>query len=465
MVLNHARFLKIPKKPIKKSEEMKKKSILYISLMIIFAGLVSAIIIFKKDDKGLLPLKERTAALAASKEWPATKAKAEGLIKKLAEKPDDIKSETELASIYVEEGRVTGDYSYYNKATLRVVNRILKKEPDNFEALIFKSLVYLNAHRFAEARDIAERARNINPNESFVYGLLCDANVEMGNYDMAVKMADQMNMIKPSLNAYARVSYLREIYGQVPGAIDAMKMAVQAGMPGMEQTAWALEKAGRLYENEGNLDSAKIEYEIALDERPDYAFAMADMGRIEMAKKNYQEAIEDFTKAKDIVADFSFFDALTDLYRLTGNTAKADENAKIVVKMLENSEEMSGGADDIGHNANRELAYAYLKAGQNDKALDRAEAEYKIRPDNIDVDEMMAWTAYKNNKYTDASKYIQGALKTNSANPTLLYRAGLIKIKAGDKDNGMALLNKAATIDPYLSQDLMNEGKGYLTMK
>jgi len=287
----------------------------------------------------------------------------------------------------------------------------------------------------------------------------------MGDYDMAVKMADQMNMLKPSMNSYARVSYLREIYGQVPGAIDAMRMAVQAGMPGMEQTAWSLEKAGHLYENIGNIDSAKIEYQIALAERPDYAFAIAGMGRVEMAKKNYTAAIENFTKAKDIVADFSFFDALTDLYRLTGNTAKADENAKIVVKMLENSEEMSGGADDIGHNANKELAYAYLKAGQNDKALERAEAEYKIRPNNIDVDEMMAWTAYKNNKYADANKYIQQAMKTNSQNPTLLYQAGLIKIKVGDKEHGTALLNKATSIDPYLSYDLLSEGKGYLTMK
>lgn len=45
--------------------------------------------------------------------------------------------------------------------------------------------------------------------------------------------------IRPDLRSYSRISYLREIYGDLDGAIEAMKLAVTAGYPGYEQTAWA----------------------------------------------------------------------------------------------------------------------------------------------------------------------------------------------------------------------------------
>ena len=51
-------------------------------------------------------------------------------------------------------------------------------------------------------------------------------------------MADKMVSIRPDLRSYSRISYLREIHGDMPGAIEAMKMAIQAGYPGYEDRAW-----------------------------------------------------------------------------------------------------------------------------------------------------------------------------------------------------------------------------------
>jgi hypothetical protein len=46
-----------------------------------------------------------------------------------------------------------------------------------------------------------------------------------------------MMAIRPDLRSYSRVSYLREIFGDIPGAREAMLMAIQAGYPGQEETA------------------------------------------------------------------------------------------------------------------------------------------------------------------------------------------------------------------------------------
>ena len=63
---------------------------------------------------------------------------------------------------------------------------------------------------------VAHKAQQVNPYNAYVYGLLVDGNVEMGNYDTAVAYADKMVGVRPDLTSYSRVSYLREIFGDYP---------------------------------------------------------------------------------------------------------------------------------------------------------------------------------------------------------------------------------------------------------
>jgi hypothetical protein len=67
------------------------------------------------------------------------------------------------------------------------------------------------------------------------------------------------------------VSYLREIYGDYPGSIEAMDMAAKAGFVGLEQTAWARTTLAHLYESTGDLLRAEQQYQQTLLERPYYA--------------------------------------------------------------------------------------------------------------------------------------------------------------------------------------------------
>ncbi len=45
-------------------------------------------------------------------------------------------------------------------------------------------------------------------------------------------MLNRMVSIRPDIRSYSRISYLREIHGDIPGAIEAMELAVEAGAPG-----------------------------------------------------------------------------------------------------------------------------------------------------------------------------------------------------------------------------------------
>ena len=442
------------------------KKYLYPTLLFVFAGLAAAIVWFKQPAAATTPgLKERNGALALGGEWLNTKKAIAGLQASLRAQPDDHKSRLLLAQAYMQEARITGDHPYYDAAAMQLLDVVLEAQPDNFEALCCKATLCLTQHHFSQGLALAEQARQLNSNSGYVYGLLTDAHVELGHYDKAVQMADKMNQLRPDLPAYARVSYLREIHGDIPGAIEAMEMAVKAGYAGLEQTEWTRVALGHLYEISGDLPKAEACYQMALMARPSYAYALAGLGRVAAARKDYATAIKHYEEARITVQDYAFADELADLYRLNKQPVEAERMARKSIAMLADAAQEADENEAMGHYADRELAYAYLKTKELDKALAHAKIEYERRPDNIDVNETLAWVHYKRGEYTEAQKYMQVARRTNSQNPVLLCRAGLIMAKNGQAAAGHALIEKVLTRTPYLSPELAAEGQTLLAAR
>jgi len=443
---------------------MRKK--LYPALLLTFGLAVLAIIFFKKQGPpGLPEPKDRTGRLALGGEWVNTKASMQGLLAKLRANPGDQKSRLLLAEAYMQEGRVTGNHPYYDAAAVELLQQVRKADPENFEALCCEASLNLTQHHFSQGLALAQQAQALNPNSGYVYGLLTDANVELGRYDEAVKMADKMNQIRPDLTAYARVSYLREIFGDVPGAIQAMDMAVKAGYSGLEQTEWSRVALGHLYEVSGHLPEAEGYYQQALVLRPNYAYALAGLARVAAARHDYATAIKDLRLARALVQDYAFTDELVNVYRLNNQPEEADKMARESVNMLADAAQQANDNEQLGHYTDRELAYAYLKTNELDKALAHAKIEYTRRPDNIDVNETLAWVLYKRGAYAEAQKYMQVARRTHSQNPVLLCRAGLILTKTGQVAEGQALITKALNTAPYLNPEVEAEGKKMLAVR
>ena len=92
-----------------------------------------------------------------------------------------------------------------------------------------------------------------------------------------------------------------------------------------------------------------------------------------------------------------------------------------------------------------------MKNSDTDNALKHAKLEYERRPENIDVCEALAWVNYKKGDFKEANKFINNALKTNSKNPILLCRAGMIKIKAGEEEKGEKMIQQAFEINPFIA--------------
>src|SRR5690606_32277827 len=176
-------------------------------------------------------------------------------ITELKENSENPQPYIDLASTYILEGRISGNSGYYSNAVLKVLNKVLDGDastPDQrFQALSLKSAVLLNMHQFRDAFEAARQGLAISEYNAGIWGAMVDAQVELGNYAEAVKACDRMLSLRPDLRSYSRASYLRQIHGDNRGAIDAMKMATESGVPGIEATEWARVQLGDLYYNTG----------------------------------------------------------------------------------------------------------------------------------------------------------------------------------------------------------------------
>ena len=203
----------------------------------------------------------------------------------LRQEPNNAKANAMLGQAYLQRARESGDPAYYTKAEI-LFERALKRQPRSVEAMLGKASLLMARHDFHEARDLARKVIQIDPDVVATYGILTDALVELGDYDEAIRTLEIMVRRKPNLSSYSRVSYVRELMGDMPGAIQAMKMAVDSGAPNAENTAWCMVQLGNLYLDEGQLNEAEAQFQRALIRFPDYAHAFAALARVAVARED-----------------------------------------------------------------------------------------------------------------------------------------------------------------------------------
>ncbi|MBC7868211.1 MAG: tetratricopeptide repeat protein [Gloeobacteraceae cyanobacterium ES-bin-316] len=440
-----------------------KKNYWYILLIAFFISAVSFVVINYKQKKDIklsasFPLLTRKDSTSKD-EWLSAKKNTDKLLAKIKANPRDTTAALALANAYIMEARINGNISYYDNAAMKQVENVLAIAPGNYEALLLKSLLQLSQHHFAEGLATARIAESINTNNAFVHGLLVDAHVEMGNYEDAVDAADKMVSARPDLRSYSRISYLREIHGDYPGAINAMELAVQAGLPGEEGTEWCRAQLGRLYEHTGNVSLATDQYQLSLAARPSYAYALAGMARLSTFKKQHDSAVYYLEQAQKASHDADIQQSLATAYLNAAQTDKATALTKEVIAQMNINTNSTDEDPTLGHYSDKELAYAYLQQNNYEKALAHALAEYNRRPKNIEINETMAWVYYQKGDFGKALPYVEEALKTHSMNPKLLCSAGLIYAKTGNAKKAKTMLGLGLRQHPVIDADLQKESE------
>ena len=391
----------------------------------------------------LFSIVDSFAADASLRANASTDAQIQSLQAKLRSHPEDWPAYNQLGLAYLQKARESGDPTYYQK-TEAALNKALSHQPDDYVSVSASGALALARHQFHTALELGQKARQLNPDRSYAYGVIADAQIELGQYREAVQTLQAMVDLRPDMSSYSRISYIRELYGDIDGATDMMQRAVDSGTSNLESTAWVRTQLGNLYFNTGNVDQAAVEYEQTLQDRPNYVYAIAGLGRVQAAEGHTDEAIKLFERAVATMPMPEFVIILGDLYETTGRQAQADQQYKLVgtIEKLYRANgvdmDMEIALFDADHDINLE------------ETLALAQKAYANRP-SIHGADALAWALYKTGNYTEAQKYSQEALKLGTKDALKLFHAGMIALKLGDKTQAREYLEQALTINPHFS--------------
>jgi pentatricopeptide repeat protein len=406
-------------------------------------------------------MQERTADIGAPEERDHLLDVYDHARIKLEKNAQDWDSWLRMSEAFITEARVTGTHGYNYGEALRILDHVLAQRGLNKEvkgqALTLKATVLLSQHQFNDALPLGLEALKLDPYRAYNYGVLVDAYTELGRYDSAVAMCDKMVSIRPDLRSYSRVSYQREIHGDIPGAIDAMDRAVKAGAAGLEETSWCRVQLGGLYERNGDLKQAEEQYSLSVAERKNYPFGMAALGRIQGKRKNYAEAEKQLLAAIAVMPDASFYEELARVYAAQNKTDEYDEAVRNAGKVLVG---LAKGSEGHSHQVGLEMARFQLEFMKDlDNAFINAQHEFTHRPENNDVNTALAAIHLAMGDPDAAAKDIAVAERTGSKDAYLMCIDGLVMTRKGETAKGKALIKESLRMDPYQTHAFAAEAR------
>ena len=266
----------------------------------------------------------------------------------------------------------------------------------------------------------------------------------MDLYEAAIESFQTMVDLKPNLDSYSRVSYMRELSGDVQGAVEAMEMALDAGAPGTESTAWVRVQLGDLYLRSGRPQKAAELFEAALRDFGEYYLALLGLGRAHAAEGRYEEAINLYERVVAAVPLPTALSELGDLYFRSGDAAKAQLQYDTVELIAEL-------AAINGVSYNRELVMFYADHDfKLDRPLQLAREELKVRRDIYGYD-ALAWALYKNGRPQEAADAMAEAMRLGTRDAALLFHSGMIFRDLGDNELAREYLQMALNLNPNFS--------------
>ena len=362
------------------------------------------------------------AVLPAQKPSPAEQA-VTAAQKVVAANPGKSDGYNQLALAFTRRARETSDTVYYDKAE-EAIARSLELAPGNFEGQKMRVWVFLGKHEFRQALELARALNRQMPDDLFVYGFLTDANTELGNYKEAEEACQRMLDLRPgNIPAFTRAAYLREIFGDIEGAIELMVKAYDRTPPlEVEDRAWILTHLGHLELVAGHPDRAEPILQEALKLFPDYHYALGNLAKVRSSQKKHNEAA-DLLKRRYSAAPHpeNLFTLAEELERAGRRAESATAFAEFEARALRES----AGWD----NANRELIFYYADhAKKPAESLKIAQIEIARRQDVYTL-EAYAWALHVNNRGREALEYSNRALEVGVKDPEILSRAAAIRSK------------------------------------
>ncbi|MDP9378535.1 MAG: tetratricopeptide repeat protein [Actinomycetota bacterium] len=349
---------------------------------------------------------------------------------------------TQLGLAYLQKVRETSDPSFYSRAE-DALQRAIKADDKDADAVVGLANVALARHDFRRGLRFARRARALQPTAVNAYPPLVDALVELGRYDDAGRALQQFIDRKPGLPAYARVSYFRELHGDLDGAVEAMELAIStaSGVPEASASVQAL--LGNLQFARGRMQASRRSYRAALAAFPGHAPAEAGLARLDAADGRLDAASRRLQKLVERLPLPEYVVALGEVQLAAGQPRRAREQFELV--RVQQKLVSAGGV-----NTDVEVALFEADHGNADRAVALARRAWRAAPSVRSAD-ALGWALTRAGRPQAGMRFAERAIRLGWRDPHVLFHAGMAAAAAGSDMRARRLLRSSLALNPRFS--------------
>lgn len=373
---------------------------------------VGASILFTDDSANLAaqPSNDHVALLSAL----TVAGQIDVLQGHLRNQPKDAASWSQLGLAYIEQARIAGDPSYYAKAdeVLATARRVQPTENDT--ALAGIAALAAARHEFSQALAAADKALEINANNTQALAIRVDALTELGRYDEALAAATHADQTKPGLGTFTRLAYQFELRGDVVGASKLLERALAAASTPAD-IAYVRVHLGDLARGAGDRAAAARHYDAALAADRSDITATAGKARVSDVKT----ALTLYAQVVALRPEPQYLIEYGDLLTASGKPAEAAQQYAVV-------ETWRKLAAANGVRTDLELALYEADHGSPTRAVAMARAEWDRRH-SIHVADALGWALHKAGKDREALGFANQAARTGFRDATFaLHRREIL---------------------------------------
>jgi len=370
----------------------------------------------------------------------ATVARLEGQLRAEGNDPARL---SQLGLAYQVRWRETGNAAFLPLSE-RALRRVLASRPKDAIATLALGNLALIRHDFRGALVLGREAHRRAPFAARPYGVLGDALLELGRYRLAFATFDRMAALKPNASSYSRVSYARELRGDVAGAIASMELALDASIGRPEATAWTAVELGKLHWSVGRIAASASHYRYALQVVPGYVPALDALARVEAARGRTGRAIALQRRASEAIPLPGYVAQLGDLLAATGKGAAAREQYALVGS-IERLQVANGVKVDL------ETALYRVDHGiRLHETLALARRAHAERP-SVLGDDVLAWALARNGRCGEALVHSKRSLRLGTRDAAFFFHRGMIERCLGRPIAARAWFTRALVLNPHFS--------------
>jgi Tfp pilus assembly protein PilF len=346
--------------------------------------------------------------------------------RRLSEDPQSALDMAELAGLFMEEGRMTGDERSYAVAESLARRSLGERTRRNGRSALLLTNALLAQHRFTEADSVARALVNGEPEQPAYRALLAETGMERGDYGDAIRLLGSIRERREDLGIAPRFARWAELTGRPGEARRILQKArddarLRVDLTG-EQRAWFSLRLADVELRHGNLRRAASAISDGLQDSPDDWRLVLARARLEATKGQWKRAI---ASAETVLARVSSPDALALLATAHRQLGHDDDATSFETALAQFTLSRPGSV-------HRSWAMTLLDNGSRDeRLLALVAADTLVRHDMHTLD-LLAWALYRDGHADQALPIMRRAMALGSNEPGLRYHAAMIEFAAGD---------------------------------